>query len=94
MMPCLPPLIPCPFQLYLHQLLEAGGSQPPPGVLCVLRSKACRSAVMFGDALDATQCTDLVRRLASTELCFVCAHGRCVRVGSVGSAEATPQGGG
>jgi hypothetical protein len=80
-MACLPLSFPFLSQLYLHQLLEAGGSQPPPGVLRVLRSKACRSAVMFGDALDATQCCDLVQRLAGTELCFVCAHGRCVRVG-------------
>lgn len=70
-------------QLYLHQLLETGGGssssmahQPPPGVLRVLRSKACRGAIMFGDALSRDQCETLLQQLAATELCFMCAHGR------------------
>lgn len=65
-------------QLYLHQLLEAASSssQPPPGVLRVLRSKACRSAIMFGDALSRQQCEGLLAQLAATQLCFMCAHGR------------------
>ncbi|WIA13629.1 hypothetical protein OEZ85_007193 [Tetradesmus obliquus] len=65
-------------QLYLHQLLETGGlaSQPPPGVVRVLKSKACRSAIMFGKLLSRQQCVDLVQQLGQTELCFCCAHGR------------------
>jgi hypothetical protein len=65
-------------QLYLHQLLEASGSssQPPPGVLRVLRSKACRSAIMFGDTLSRQQCGELLTQLSGTQLCFMCAHGR------------------
>ncbi|WIA33776.1 hypothetical protein OEZ86_006889 [Tetradesmus obliquus] len=65
-------------QLYLHQLLETGGSasQPLPGVVRVLKSKACRSAIMFGKLLSRQQCVDLVQQLGQAELCFCCAHGR------------------
>ncbi|KAF6251124.1 hypothetical protein COO60DRAFT_671380 [Scenedesmus sp. NREL 46B-D3] len=65
-------------QLYLHQLLETGGSanQPPPGVVRVVKSKACRSAVMFGTQLSRQQCVELVQRLGEAQLCFCCAHGR------------------
>lgn len=84
------PTLLCNVQLYLHQLLDTSGSsnQPPPGVLRVLRSKACRSAIMFGDVLGLQQCKDLVQQLAATELCFLCAHGRyvTVAVGEVGCA--------
>jgi DNA mismatch repair ATPase MutL len=68
----------CCQQLYLHQLLETGGSsrQPPPGVVRVLKSKACRSAIMFGTQLSREQCVELVQQLGQTELCFCCAHGR------------------
>jgi len=33
----------------------------PPGVLRVLRSHACRSAFMFGDALEREECEELLR---------------------------------
>jgi DNA mismatch repair protein MLH3 len=68
----------CCLQLYLHQLLETGGSsrQPPPGVVRVLKSKACRSAIMSGTQLSREQCVQLVQQLGQTELCFCCAHGR------------------
>lgn len=67
-------------RLFLHQLAEcggdAGGAGAPPGVLRVLRSKACRSAVMFGDALSRGECAALVARLRLTAMPFCCAHGR------------------
>ena len=37
---------------------------PPPAVLRVLASKACRRAIMFGDTLDRVQCQDVLSRLA------------------------------
>jgi len=42
----------------------------------ILSSKACRSAVMFGDYLDNTVCETLLRDLATCDLPFQCAHGR------------------
>eukprot|EP00775_Hariotina_reticulata_P004629 gene4629-biopygen6383 len=77
-------------QLYLHQLLETGGNDSsshassssshhgplPAGVLRVLRSKACRTAVMFNTQLSWSYCDKLLRQLAATQLCFCCAHGR------------------
>jgi hypothetical protein len=42
----------------------------------MLKSKACRSAIMFGDELSEQQCVQLVQQLQATQLCFQCAHGR------------------
>ena len=53
-----------------------GSTLPPPAVMRVLASKACRRAIMFGDELNREQCQALLRRLAQTELPFQCAHGR------------------
>ena len=67
----------CWMQMYLHQLMETGGAVTmPPGVLRVLKSKACRSAIMFGQPLKQQQAIKLVEDLAGTQLCFCCAHGR------------------
>ncbi|KAL4436600.1 hypothetical protein ABPG75_003739 [Micractinium tetrahymenae] len=64
-------------KLYLHHLHDTcGAGGMPAGVLRVLNSKACRSAVMFGDELDQGQCQALLDSLAATQLCFSCAHGR------------------
>lgn len=66
-------------KLWLHQLAECdgdAGGAGPPGVLRVLRSKACRGAVMFGDALTPDRCSELMHRLHQTRLPFCCAHGR------------------
>lgn len=49
---------------------------PPQGLLDMLNSRACRSAVMFNDVLNLQECETLVRRLAETEFPFQCAHGR------------------
>lgn len=48
----------------------------PKGLLDMINSRACRSAIMFNDELDMRQCKDLVQRLASCTFPFVCAHGR------------------
>ena len=39
-------------------------------------SKACRSAIMFGDTLNLQECRDLVRRLNGCIQPNFCAHGR------------------
>ena len=68
---------PAHLQLYLHQLGDTGGSSLlPPAVIRVVNSKACRSAIMFGDPLLPTECSELIRQLKLTQLCFSCAHGR------------------
>ncbi|EFJ41217.1 hypothetical protein VOLCADRAFT_119750 [Volvox carteri f. nagariensis] len=68
---------PTDLRLYLHQLDETGGAGLlPPAVLRVLRSKACRTAIMFGDHLTPEQCTMLVAQLRDTRLWTQCAHGR------------------
>ncbi|KAK4102509.1 hypothetical protein N658DRAFT_495213 [Parathielavia hyrcaniae] len=48
----------------------------PEGILELLNSRACRSAIMFNDPLTTEQCSDLVHCLASCALPFQCAHGR------------------
>jgi DNA mismatch repair protein MLH3 len=62
---------------YLRLLGDtAGAGGPPPHVDRVLASKACRSAVMFGDALGPAECEALLVRLAACAVPFQCAHGR------------------
>jgi DNA mismatch repair protein MLH3 len=48
----------------------------PQGMLDMLNSRACRSAIMFNDALSNEECSDLVSRLSDTAFPFQCAHGR------------------
>ncbi|KAJ3012779.1 UNVERIFIED_CONTAM: DNA mismatch repair protein, partial [Siphonaria sp. JEL0065] len=48
----------------------------PKGIIHLLNSKACRSAIMFGDELDPALCQTLVRNLKSCQYPFQCAHGR------------------
>ena len=51
-----PPALCPPLQLYLHHLdSTCGAGGLPAGVVRVLNSKACRSAVMFGDSLEEGQ---------------------------------------
>ncbi|KAL9621943.1 MAG: hypothetical protein Q9160_003605 [Pyrenula sp. 1 TL-2023] len=58
----------------------------PRGLLDLLNSRACRSAIMFNDVLSIRECQALVRRLAACRFPFVCAHGRpsMVVLGSMG----------
>ncbi|KAL2185556.1 hypothetical protein L209DRAFT_713119 [Thermothelomyces heterothallicus CBS 203.75] len=74
----------------------------PQGLLDLINSKACRSAIMFNDQLTPEQCSDLVGQLAACAFPFQCAHGRpsmvpLVRLGREGtsgqSSSAEPGGG-
>lgn len=52
-------------QMFLHLLEDtAGVAKAPPRVGTLLSSRACRSAVMFGDQLPPERCTALLRQLA------------------------------
>ena len=48
----------------------------PPGLLDLINSSACRSAIMFNDELSTDDCKALVRSLAGCVFPFMCAHGR------------------
>ncbi|TEA16878.1 Vacuolar protein sorting-associated protein 11-like protein [Colletotrichum sidae] len=48
----------------------------PQGILDLLNSRACRTAIMFNDILSKDECENLVRRLAQCSFPFQCAHGR------------------
>ncbi|KAL8549991.1 hypothetical protein ACS0TY_008713 [Phlomoides rotata] len=62
---------------FLQQLADTDGSSTvPPSVHRVLNNKACRGAIMFGDALLPSECSLIVQELKQTSLCFQCAHGR------------------
>ncbi|KAL4138638.1 hypothetical protein PRIC2_002143 [Phytophthora ramorum] len=55
---------------YLHSQIR------PPAITRLLHSRACRSAIMFGDWLSVGQCKDLIEELKTCQLPFQCAHGR------------------
>lgn len=63
-------------------------SQCPKGIIDMLNSRACRSAIMFNDVLDHHECEDLLVRLARCSFPFQCAHGRpsLVPIVSLGGA--------
>ena len=48
----------------------------PHGIVDMLNSRACRSAIMFNDELSRAECETLVARLAACKFPFQCAHGR------------------
>ncbi|PYH89713.1 DNA mismatch repair protein [Aspergillus ellipticus CBS 707.79] len=48
----------------------------PPGVIDLLNSRACRTAIMFNDVLSVDECQNLVGRVADCVFPFQCAHGR------------------
>ncbi|KAL8872106.1 MAG: hypothetical protein Q9174_002202, partial [Haloplaca sp. 1 TL-2023] len=68
----------------------------PQGIIDMLNSRACRSAIMFNDELDRSECEVLVRRLAGCRVPFQCAHGRpsMVPLGVVGALGEAAEGGG
>jgi DNA mismatch repair ATPase MutL len=47
-----------------------------PPMLDYFKSKACRSAIMFGDALEIEECQELIENLEKCDFPFQCAHGR------------------
>lgn len=48
----------------------------PQGIIDLINSRSCRSAIMFNDTLTRDQCTDLLGRLVQCAFPFQCAHGR------------------
>lgn len=48
----------------------------PQGIVDLLNSRACRTAIMFNDPLDIGECEALLARLAHCAFPFQCAHGR------------------
>lgn len=51
-------------------------SSCPKGLIEMLNSRACKSAIMFNDVLSMEKCKVLVKRLANCRFPFQCAHGR------------------
>ncbi|KAJ1500722.1 hypothetical protein HMI55_003759, partial [Coelomomyces lativittatus] len=64
----------------LEQLVETehalDSTSPPKPLMELLCSKACRSAIMFGDPLSLQACQALVNALSQCQFPFQCAHGR------------------
>ncbi|KAH0357998.1 hypothetical protein KCU83_g543, partial [Aureobasidium melanogenum] len=58
-----------------HTWLQRIGSCPK-GILQLLNSRACRSAIMFNDKLTLQQCQRLIEEVATCAFPFMCAHGR------------------
>ncbi|KAI8584251.1 hypothetical protein K450DRAFT_218879 [Umbelopsis ramanniana AG] len=48
----------------------------PRGIVDILKSKACRNAIMFNDSLTDQQCQKLVDMVSDCVFPFQCAHGR------------------
>ncbi|KIW72676.1 hypothetical protein PV04_00854 [Phialophora macrospora] len=48
----------------------------PQGMVEMLKSRSCRTAIMFNDVLEPDQSRELVRKLALCSFPFQCAHGR------------------
>lgn len=48
----------------------------PRGIVDIIHSRACRSAVMFNDELGRDECKELLRKVAECAFPFQCAHGR------------------
>jgi DNA mismatch repair protein MLH3 len=61
---------------FLNQMEKNGMNTVPTCVDEVLKSKACRGAIMFGDVLKPIECVSLVKDLSNCEIPFQCAHGR------------------
>jgi DNA mismatch repair protein MLH3 len=57
--------------LWVRQL-----SSCPQGLVDLVNSRACRSAIMFNDELTINQCEELVVKLSRCVFPFMCAHGR------------------
>ncbi|CAG9464385.1 unnamed protein product [Pedinophyceae sp. YPF-701] len=64
--------------LYLHELAASSARAVPPGVKQALDSRACRTAIMFGDRLSRAECAAVLGGLKTCRQWTICAHGRCV----------------
>ncbi|EMC97518.1 hypothetical protein BAUCODRAFT_40759, partial [Baudoinia panamericana UAMH 10762] len=58
-----------------HTWLQRIGSCPK-GMIDMLNSRACRSAIMFNDVLPVPRCEALLADLSACAFPFMCAHGR------------------
>lgn len=56
----------------------------PKGIIEMLNSRACRSAIMFNDELSVQQCEELIGKLSKCAFPFMCAHGRVSMVPLIG----------
>lgn len=65
----------CQDQTERHSWVKRLGSCPK-GILDMLNSRACRSAIMFNDMLSNQECVELLSNLAECAFPFICAHGR------------------
>ena len=54
----------------------SGITDCPVGMVEMLKSRSCRTAIMFNDSLNNAQCRELVQHLAQCSFPFQCAHGR------------------
>ena len=52
------------------------GSFLPSPIFRVLQSRACHSAIKFGNDLNYDQCVNLVKNVSTCNFPFICAHGR------------------
>ncbi|PSS03341.1 hypothetical protein BD289DRAFT_191539 [Coniella lustricola] len=64
----------------------------PQGIVELIHSRSCRSAIMFNDPLTLADCSDLFTRLLRCAFPFQCAHGRpsmvpIVNLGRAGSGD-------
>lgn len=59
-------------------------SSCPEGLVDLVSSRACRSAIMFNDRLNVEECRELIRKLCECVFPFMCAHGRPSMVPLVG----------
>ena len=48
----------------------------PQGILDMINSRSCRSAIMFNDELSTSECRALIKKLSKCRFPFQCAHGR------------------
>lgn len=76
-----------PLKSLMHQLVKevvqtlsetrgGGLGLLPTTIANVLKSKACRSAIMFGDPLTSDECQKMIADLQKCKIPFQCAHGR------------------
>ncbi|KAJ3129227.1 DNA mismatch repair protein [Nowakowskiella sp. JEL0407] len=56
--------------------VKCGSSNIPKPIFDIFCSKACRSAIMFGDKLTNLECESLIKGLENCDFPFQCAHGR------------------
>lgn len=66
---------------YLEQLGKSNNKcvndyEIPEYLNNILKSKACRNAIMFNDILSVEECKDLINKLSECNYPFMCAHGR------------------